>query len=52
MALSSAPVQEAFKKQMIRAVPNASIAAARTWSDDELAHWKKIAETVKIKKAE
>ena len=39
-ALNSAPVQEAFKKQMIKPVPNASIADAKAWSDKEIAHWK------------
>ena len=49
-ALNSAPVQEAFKKQMIKPVPNASIADAKAWSDKELAHWKHLAETVKVEK--
>jgi tripartite-type tricarboxylate transporter receptor subunit TctC len=51
-ALNSAPVQEAFKKQMIKPVPNPSIAAAKTWADAELAHWKHVAATVKVEKAE
>jgi tripartite-type tricarboxylate transporter receptor subunit TctC len=51
-ALNSAPVQEAFKKQMIKPVPNASIADAKAWSDKELAHWKHLAETVKVEKPE
>ena len=51
-ALNSAPVQEAFKKQMIKPVPNASIAGAKAWSDKEIAHWKHLAETVKVEKPE
>jgi tripartite-type tricarboxylate transporter receptor subunit TctC len=51
-ALKSAPVQEAFKKQMIKAVPNASIADAKSWATTETAYWKKITETVKVEKPE
>ena len=36
-ALKSAPVQEAFKKQMIKAVPNASIADAKAWNERDRA---------------
>ncbi len=43
-------VQSTFKKQMIKAVPNASIADAQAWNKDETAHWKKITETVKIER--
>ena len=43
-ALKSAPVQEAFKKQMIKAVPNASIADAKAWNATETAYWKKLTE--------
>ena len=45
-ALNAEPVQSSFKKQMINAVPDASIDAAATWSKDEAAHWKRITETV------
>jgi tripartite-type tricarboxylate transporter receptor subunit TctC len=51
-ALKSAPVQEAFKKQMIKAVPDASIAAAKTWSANEMAYWKKLTEDVKVERPE
>jgi tripartite-type tricarboxylate transporter receptor subunit TctC len=51
-ALKSAPVQEAFKKQMIKAVPNASIADAKAWDAAERAYWKKLTETVKVEKPE
>src|SRR6266851_8774706 len=39
-ALKSAPVHEAFQKQMIKAVPNASIADAKAWDVTEQAYWK------------
>jgi tripartite-type tricarboxylate transporter receptor subunit TctC len=51
-ALNSAPVQEAFKKQMIKAVPDASIAAAKAWSANEMAYWKKLTEDVKVERPE
>ena len=51
-ALKSAPVQEAFKKQMIKAVPNASIADARQWNATETAYWKKLTEQVKVERPE
>jgi len=51
-ALKSAPVQEAFKKQMIKAVPDASIAAAKAWNANEMAYWKKLTETVKVERPE
>ena len=51
-ALKSAPVQEAFKKQMIKAVPDASIAAAKAWNANETAYWKKLTETVKVERPE
>ena len=47
-ALQSAPVQEAFKKQVIRAVPTASLDEARTWLKNELATWTKIVSEVKV----
>ena len=34
-ALEAEPVQEAFKKQMIRATPDRSLAAAKTWKPSE-----------------
>ena len=43
-ALNSEPVQTAFKKQMIKAVPNASIDDARAWNEAETAYWKKVTE--------
>jgi tripartite-type tricarboxylate transporter receptor subunit TctC len=51
-ALKSAPVQDAFKKQMIKAVPNTSIADAKAWNATETAHWKKVTEDVKVEKPE
>jgi tripartite-type tricarboxylate transporter receptor subunit TctC len=51
-ALKSAPVKEAFQKQMIKAVPDASIAAAKAWDEAERAYWKKLTETVKVEKPE
>lgn len=51
-ALKSAPVQEAFKKQMIKAVPNATIADAKAWDVAERAYWKKLTQTVKVEKPE
>jgi tripartite-type tricarboxylate transporter receptor subunit TctC len=47
-ALNSAAVQATFGKQMIKAIPNASIADAQAWNKLEIAHWKKITELVKI----
>jgi tripartite-type tricarboxylate transporter receptor subunit TctC len=47
-ALTSEPVQTAFKKQMIKAVPNASIAAAREWTKTETELWKKVVSEVKV----
>ena len=51
-ALKSAPVQDAFKKQMIKAVPNASIADAAKWNAAETAYWKKLTEQVKVERPE
>jgi len=51
-ALKSAPVQEAFKKQMIKAVPDASITAAKAWNANEMAYWKKLTEDVKVERPE
>ena len=47
-ALNAEPVQTTFKKQMIKAIPNASIADAQAWDKLETAHWKKLTEQVKI----
>jgi tripartite-type tricarboxylate transporter receptor subunit TctC len=47
-ALKAAPVQEAFKKQLISATPSASPDEAQTWLKGEIATWKKIVSEVKI----
>jgi tripartite-type tricarboxylate transporter receptor subunit TctC len=47
-ALNSEPVQTAFKKQMIKSVPNASIAEAQEWNKAETAYWRKLTEEVKV----
>ena len=47
-ALNAEPVQTTFKKQMIKAVPNVSIADAQAWDKLETAHWRKLTEQVKI----
>ena len=47
-ALNAEPVQTTFKKQMIKAVPDASIASAQAWDKLETAHWKTLTEQVKI----
>jgi tripartite-type tricarboxylate transporter receptor subunit TctC len=47
-ALNSEPVQTAFKKQMIKSVPNASIEDARAWDKAEAEHWKKLTDEVKV----
>lgn len=47
-ALKSKEVQETFGKQMISAVPNASLADAQAWNKAETARWRKITEQVKI----
>ena len=51
-ALNSEAVQSTFKKQLIKAVPNASIADAQAWNKIETAHWKKLTEQVKIEIAQ
>jgi tripartite-type tricarboxylate transporter receptor subunit TctC len=51
-ALQSEPVQTAFTRQMIKAVPNASLDDARAWNAAEMAHWKKITEQVKVERVE
>jgi tripartite-type tricarboxylate transporter receptor subunit TctC len=47
-ALKSKEVQETFGKQMISAVPNASLADAQAWNKTETERWRKITEEVKI----
>ncbi len=47
-ALNSESVQAAFKKQMIKAVPNASIEDAQAWNRAEAAYWKKVTDEVKV----
>jgi tripartite-type tricarboxylate transporter receptor subunit TctC len=47
-ALNSAPVQDAFKKQVIRAVPTSSLEEARTWLKNEMAAWSRIVSEVKV----
>jgi tripartite-type tricarboxylate transporter receptor subunit TctC len=51
-ALNSEGVQSVFRKQMIKAVPNASIDDAREWNTAEFAYWKKITEAVKVERPE
>lgn len=47
-ALKSEAVQTTFGKQMIKAIPDASIAEAQAWKKRETAHWKALTEQVKI----
>jgi tripartite-type tricarboxylate transporter receptor subunit TctC len=47
-ALASEQVTSAFRQQMIRAVPSASIADAQEWNKAEVAYWKKVTDEVKI----
>jgi tripartite-type tricarboxylate transporter receptor subunit TctC len=47
-ALKAPAVQETFGKQMIKAIPDASIAAAQAWSKRETTHWKELTERIKI----
>jgi tripartite-type tricarboxylate transporter receptor subunit TctC len=47
-ALASEQVTSAFRQQMIRAVPSASIADAQEWNKAEVAYWKKVTDAVKI----
>jgi len=47
-ALGSEAVKEAFKKQMIKPVPNSSIADAREWNKAETELWKKVVSEVKV----
>ena len=47
-ALASEQVTTAFRQQMIRAVPSASLADAQAWNKAEVAYWKKVTDQVKI----
>src|SRR6266545_7234162 len=47
-SLNSEQVATAFKKQMIKAVPDASIDDAQAWNKAETAYWKKLTEEVKV----
>ena len=47
-ALESEPVTTAFKKQMIKAVPNSSFEDAQAFSRAETASWKKVTDEVKV----
>jgi tripartite-type tricarboxylate transporter receptor subunit TctC len=47
-ALKSEPVQTAFAKQMIKAVPSASLEDAQDFNRAEMAYWKKITDQVKV----
>jgi tripartite-type tricarboxylate transporter receptor subunit TctC len=51
-ALNTPQVQEAFKKQLISATPNASPEEAQTWLKNEIASWRKITAEVKIEMTE
>ncbi|MCC6777413.1 MAG: tripartite tricarboxylate transporter substrate binding protein [Hyphomicrobiales bacterium] len=47
-SLRSEPVQAAFQKQMIKAVPNASLDDAQAFNRAEMAYWKHLTEEVKV----
>jgi tripartite-type tricarboxylate transporter receptor subunit TctC len=47
-ALNAETVRSAFQKQMITAVPHASIDEAQVWIKSETARWKKLTEEVQI----
>jgi tripartite-type tricarboxylate transporter receptor subunit TctC len=47
-ALNSEPVTTAFKQQMIRPLPSASIEEAQAWNKAEVAYWKKVTDEVKV----
>jgi tripartite-type tricarboxylate transporter receptor subunit TctC len=47
-ALKAEAVQTTFGKQMIKAIPDASLADAQAWKARETAHWKELTERVKI----
>ena len=47
-AMKASAVQDAFKKQLIEATPNASPEEAATWLKSEIDAWKKITSEVKV----
>jgi tripartite-type tricarboxylate transporter receptor subunit TctC len=47
-ALKAEAVQETFGKQMIRAIPDATVADAQAWNKRETARWRTLTEQVKI----
>jgi tripartite-type tricarboxylate transporter receptor subunit TctC len=47
-ALNSEPVQTSFKRQLIKAIPSASLEEAQAFDRAEMAYWRKITEEVKI----
>jgi tripartite-type tricarboxylate transporter receptor subunit TctC len=47
-SLESESVQTAFKKQMIKAVPNGSLEDAQAFNRSEMAYWKKVTDQVKV----
>jgi len=51
-AMEAPQVKDTFAKQYFNIVPNKSAEEAKTWLADEIAHWRKITEEVKIDLAE
>ena len=47
-ALESEPVTTAFKRQLIKAVPSASLEDAQAFNRAEMAYWKKVTDQVKV----
>jgi tripartite-type tricarboxylate transporter receptor subunit TctC len=47
-ALKSDAVKSTFEKQMIKPVPDTTIAAAQTWGKTEADHWRQLTDKVKI----
>src|SRR5262249_43609963 len=47
-AMQASAVQDAFKKQLIEATPNASPEEAQAWLKSEIDSWKKITREVKV----
>ncbi len=47
-SLKSEPVQTAFQKQLIKAVPNTSLDDAQAFNRAEMAYWKQLTEDVKV----
>jgi tripartite-type tricarboxylate transporter receptor subunit TctC len=47
-SLKSEPVQVAFRRQMIKAVPNSSLDDAQAFNRAEMAYWKRLTEEVKV----